>query len=719
MAVFIYLCYNWLVHTPAGIIRTFWSKALESLMRKAILFFISLFLLGGCSSLKDPQARLNDVARIWINQTAALEVLEAAVAENELYIHFNSYWNDSDEYETFYAYANWDPTESPDINLSKNIVVPLKIIDEQRWQGRPQQLKSILALPAQHWHDFRFDLAHALTPQEANQGTVIRSNEDELILFYDDDEHLQVMALKDKPAHVQIAQTLTQQELAFKMVETMKGYLAKQSIEAEQILLAVANDDDYTNPFLYIDIANRVAFHLKLPVGNEAKYRQGLLKKGVKSADYLLFDSYVLGMWKRPVSSSLRLFSWAQSTTRDVIKPPSLAAFDNTPPPPLYKGEGMDLKAFEDKLNKTLGTRTSHGAMDFLIDGDEFFTRLTDAIIAAKKSIDVRIFIFDNDDYAVSIADLLKKRSKEGVKVRVLLDGMGQVMGEGKVPEDLPQGFTPPSSMESYLRKGSNIQVRVRPNAWFKADHTKTIIIDEELFFTGGMNIGREYRYHWHDMMMEVRGPVLAEIMKEFEIAWAHAGAWGDLGYLQSVFNKLAVNRGHEGHPPLRTLYTRLNDPQIYKAQLLAIKEAKRYIYVHNSYLSDDTIIYELIKARRRGVDVRVILPIHGNHNIMNANNVVSANTMFRSGIRVFFYPGMSHIKAAVYDGWLCTGSANFDKLSLVDNLELNLATSDSKTVESILESLFEADFKESKEMTEPLDQGWKERLAEFLAEHL
>jgi phosphatidylserine/phosphatidylglycerophosphate/cardiolipin synthase-like enzyme len=103
----------------------------------------------------------------------------------------------------------------------------------------------------------------------------------------------------------------------------------------------------------------------------------------------------------------------------------------------------------------------------------------------------------------------------------------------------------------------------------------------------------------------------------------------------------------------------------------------------------------------------------------MNESNIITANIMFKHGIKVYFYPGMSHVKAAIYDGWLCTGSANFDKLSFKDNLELNVATSDPATVKALQESLFEKDFARSREMAGPLRSGLKERISEFWAEQL
>ena len=118
-------------------------------------------------------------------------------------------------------------------------------------------------------------------------------------------------------------------------------------------------------------------------------------------------------------------------------------------------------------------------------------------------------------------------------------------------------------------------------------------------------------------------------------------------------------------------------DSQVYRSQLHAIREARGYIYIQNAYFSDITIIHELARARLRGVDVRVIIPMEGNHGIMNASNVTAANTLLKYGVRIFTYPGMSHVKAAVYHGWACLGSANFDKLSFRVNKEMNLGVSD------------------------------------------
>ena len=103
----------------------------------------------------------------------------------------------------------------------------------------------------------------------------------------------------------------------------------------------------------------------------------------------------------------------------------------------------------------------------------------------------------------------------------------------------------------------------------------------------------------------------------------------------------------------------------------------------------------------------------------MNRSNKIAINTMLNNGIRVYLYPGMTHIKAAVYDGWACMGSANFDKMSLEINKELNLSTSDQDTVDTLLDRLFIPDMELSAELHTAPETNWTHRLPEIVADEV
>ena len=166
----------------------------------------------------------------------------------------------------------------------------------------------------------------------------------------------------------------------------------------------------------------------------------------------------------------------------------------------------------------------------------------------------------------------------------------------------------------------------------------------------------------------------------------------------------------------MRMLRTKPARSEIYHAQRKAIRTAQKYIYIENAYFSSPAILYELVKARMRGVDVRVIIPMEGNHGIMNLANVVSANTLLKYGVRVYVYPGMSHVKAAIYDGWLCIGSANMDKMSFRVQREMNIASSDPEFARLAIEKVFDKDFAAAEELTSPLPENWKNTLARIVA---
>ena len=92
---------------------------------------------------------------------------------------------------------------------------------------------------------------------------------------------------------------------------------------------------------------------------------------------------------------------------------------------------------------------------------------------------------------------------------------------------------------------------------------------------------------------------------------------------------------------------------------------------------------------------------------------------MLKNGIRVYQYPKISHIKAAIYDGWACLGTANFDALSLRINLETNLAFSNPDAVERLKTQLFEKDFSVSKEITIPVKVTFMDYLGEMISNQL
>ena len=443
---------------------------------------------------------------------------------------------------------------------------------------------------------------------------------------------------------------------------------------------------------------------------------------GFESAVGLLGKTLVVDPLVRPFSTVKALYGLTIKSTggfieRTFIEKLRFPMLERKPIPEVSHALPMDLKTWELDLDALTSTRSTRGTIRFLVDGEQYFDRLSQVVSRADKSIDIRTYIFDNDDVALQFADLLREKS-DTVEIRILVDGLADLFATRLDSDSMPASTKLPASISDYLSYASKVAFRKQSNPWFTGDHAKLTIIDQDLAFLGGMNIGREYRHDWHDLMMEVEGPVVKHLQFEFDRSWVKSGVQGDLGWLITSLKGYQPDTSGQGQP-IRVLSTTIHDSELYRAQVAAIRRSKNHIFIENAYFSDDKILFELARARRRGVDVRVILPAQGDSSVLNLSNQKTINRMLKNGIRVYLYPGMTHVKAAVYDGWACLGSANFDKLSLQINQEINLGFSDAATVKNLMQQVFYPDFAISTELTEPLPLANRHHFAELIADEL
>jgi cardiolipin synthase len=580
-------------------------------------------------------------------------------------------------------------------------------------QSEEPQDATVEVLGYRDWQTVLNASLETLTPALAGVGAAIDIlREDELILYRSGSGDRVSAPLIFKPADIEIRHSYTFDQL----LQVMLQQLSDHYPPAARLLFETGDDSDYGYPFVYAEPgADQILFLQRQPAGT-LKLHPTQLGTTLKIIAHSIADQ-VRGLFNQPVSSITRLFTMVSSATTDLARPTPLILLEGQPVSPLAPGEPMDLAQWETMLDGITGTTATSGQLTYRVDGAGFFPRLIDLIGSARKSVWLRVYIFDNDDYATGIATFLKRRSHE-IDVKVLVDGLGTLgAGLASAPSHPPE-HVPEASIIRYLEHDSKVQVRTVANIWFTGDHTKTILIDDKTAFLGGMNIGREYRYDWHDLMVEVKGPVVTDIGEHFRRAWAASGFLGDL---QQLFHRKRLQpvTASAADYPLRLLRTRPGDSQILRAQIAATRHARHHIYLENPYLTSDAILYELVKARRRGVDVRIILPYRTDSGLITRSNALAANTLLRHGIRVYIYPGMSHLKAAVYDGWACLGSANLDRLSLRTNHEMNLATSHAPTVNDLLTQVFTVDMEKSVELQEPLPSNWSDYLAELLAESL
>jgi cardiolipin synthase len=601
-------------------------------------------------------------------------------------------------------------------NYATPSLVPMQYHREAPWESLPPNAINIPIFGIEQWRLLRDRLLRSVVPDDGT-GVVVDFEYAEYFLFYDRDGVFRAMRLIDKPADYAVRERLHFVDFMRHGRPILEAFLRENEINHTEFAFNTGDTGLYSLPFLYINTERLLlVFVRNVPLRPLTATAVPGLKKGQAFGHML--QSHLVNLLQRPVSSLSRLFFVVTDTASATVTFDWATALGNQPVPKVADAPPMDLRQWENELDKIANRPPSSGNLDLLVDGEAYFTRLIDSVSAAGKSVHLQTYIFDNDDYAVKIGELLKRRSNEGVDVKVLLDGFGTIASTMSESETLPEDHSAPASVRHFLESGSRVNVRQKANPWFTGDHVKSTLVDREIAFVGGMNIGREYRYDWHDLMMEIRGPVVDIIDREFHVAWRHAGPLGDLGYL--VAQTRSRKSGYaEDAPQLRVLLTGPGNYEIYTAQLEAIRRSQRFIYIQNAYFTDDSLLRELVLARRRGVDVRVVIPLETDHGPINRSNVLAANLMLKHGIRVFLYPGFSHVKAAIYDGWVCVGSANFDRLSLRINRELNIASSDPGIADQLLERLFEPDFQGSPELIEPIPDRWVDYLVEILGDYV
>lgn len=604
-------------------------------------------------------------------------------------------------------------------NKSKSYLFEAKLQDEmsnefnygasylEKIETTPELKDKIEIASEEKWNEVQLKVFEGSIPKEKNKGVLFLIYFYEIVAYRNEKDEIVFNSLESLPKEVEVVEKYDTEKF---MNYTLKILNEMTTSDENNIVFLTSEIEKEQMPFVYYDKKNNKLISI---------YNSYKGAENHQSISYLIVRN-AFGLINNPVTVIGRLMFYIYNsgyvmTTQGIDLP------ENELPPLNNSGETMDLEKLLLKVKKIADKKIYRGNMEFLIDGEDFFLDFVKSIKEAKESINIRTYIFDNDDYAVKIADLLKERSKE-VKTRVLMDEIGSMTAAITNPSTpMPFDFVPPRRIDQYLEKNSRINSRTAKNPWFTTDHNKVMIFDKKMAYMGGMNIGKEYRYEWHDMMLKVDGPVVGVLTQNFYEAWAHASLGGDLAYAWALLFQDDKN-GMEDKPEyidILPIYTKTGKTEILNVTIAAIKASKKSIMIENAYFSDDMIIQELINARQRGVDVKVILPYWGNHNIMNTSNMVTANNLIKSGIKVYLYPKMNHVKASIFDGFAMAGTANYDKFSMRVNQEINFCFWDENTVEKLKKELFEKDLVESMEVTGEFPIIWVDYLLEKVANQL
>ena len=309
-------------------------------------------------------------------------------------------------------------------------------------------------------------------------------------------------------------------------------------------------------------------------------------------------------------------------------------------------------------------------------DGSQALQALWQTLDAARQSIDLCTFILGRDALGQQVIDRLCAKARAGVRVRLLLDGMGSLMaGRPKLGALKAAGvavvlFVPP--LHSPLKGRTNLR-----------DHRKMLIVDgaseSRRLWCGGRNLAAEYfegepgKSPWHDLSFDLAGPLVLQALALFERDWAFAST-------ERAPQEMPVQAGREAEPAHGAQLVASGpdqvDDTVYALLLSAAYQARqRIVLVTPYFVPDSALLLALCLAARRGVAVEVLIPARSNHRLSDIARGRALRALAQAGAHIRLAPQMLHAKLALIDDQLAlAGSANLDSRSLFLNYELMMA---------------------------------------------
>ena len=308
-------------------------------------------------------------------------------------------------------------------------------------------------------------------------------------------------------------------------------------------------------------------------------------------------------------------------------------------------------------------------------DGKLFFNELLESLKKAKKSINIEFYIFKNDDIGTKILNVLEEKAKEGVEVRLLYDSVGsRSLNRNVLNKLINEGGKVGEFFPSWL-KFININMNFR-------NHRKIVVIDNNVGFVGGFNVGDEYLGkdskfgYWRDTHIKFTGSAVNDLNLRFLADWRYATK--EEVSLEEIFeaNEENSNSNNVGMQIVSSGPNLSDKYEIKMAYLKMIQKAKKYLYIQSPYLIIDNSISDSLKlAAASGVDVKIMIPGKGDHPFVYWANLVYAGDLIKEGIRVFHYDknAFLHAKTIVIDDEVCSiGTANMDTRSFELNFEVS-----------------------------------------------
>ncbi len=354
-------------------------------------------------------------------------------------------------------------------------------------------------------------------------------------------------------------------------------------------------------------------------------------------------------------------------------------------------------------------------SVEVLLNGKACFGAILEAIAEAKHHIHVEYYIFEMDQTGTRIRDALVAKARDGVKVRLLVDGVGTTLSSNFLAPLYAEGgefarFNP-------LRLG-----RLLPRINLR-NHRKIVVIDGEVGFLGGINVGDEYneeitkREAYRDTHLAVRGSVVRELQFTFLEDWQFAT--GETVRDKGLFPEPASDDAEGELVQIVPSGPDLEWEATQKVYFTMITQAERTLKITTPYfVPDDAIQAALASAGLRGVKVELIVPQRSDSRVVSAAARSYYDELLSAGVQIYEYPKMVHAKTMVVDGKLaCVGSANMDNRSFRLNFEIGAVFYSGAAIAE-LEHAFERDKARCRHVTHRSrgKLAWSSRLGEASA---
>lgn len=310
-------------------------------------------------------------------------------------------------------------------------------------------------------------------------------------------------------------------------------------------------------------------------------------------------------------------------------------------------------------------------SVDIFFAGEDKFEALLDSINMAERYIHMQYYIFKNDELGEKVMDALAKKAKEGVEVKLLVDGMGGRTLNKRIKDKL-------------INAGGKFAIFLPPFVPFISirinyrNHRKICIVDGREAYVGGFNIGNEYLGlskkfgNWRDTHLKIKGSAISSLQWRFYLDWKFATG-EDIKLCQSYLHEESPN----SNVGIQIVSSGPDSkwPNIKDGYMKMISNARHKIYIETPYfIPDDSILEALRIAGLSGLDVRVMLPNKPDHPFVYWASLSYIGELLEAGVKFYHYGnGFLHSKVIIVDDFISTvGTANLDIRSFTLNFEVN-----------------------------------------------